>query len=108
MDKHVDWCNTSLVSEAVRVRGNTNCPNCGAPIDSEKCEYCGTVFIDFAAMDADKPFFMKIKKDDQVFIVKVRLMNASMHRDDSVLYYDNNPYVTMFAPTELTMDFIVV
>ena len=22
----------------------TNCPNCGAPITSHKCEYCGTVF----------------------------------------------------------------
>lgn len=21
----------------------TNCPNCGAPIISNKCEYCGTV-----------------------------------------------------------------
>ncbi len=21
-----------------------NCPNCGAPIVSDKCEYCGTVF----------------------------------------------------------------
>ena len=24
----------------------TNCPNCGAPITSSKCEYCGTVFRD--------------------------------------------------------------
>ena len=23
-----------------------NCPNCGAPIDSYKCEYCGTVHSD--------------------------------------------------------------
>ena len=22
----------------------TNCPNCGAPIVSHKCEYCGTIF----------------------------------------------------------------
>lgn len=22
----------------------TNCPNCGAPITSHQCEYCGTVF----------------------------------------------------------------
>ena len=24
----------------------TNCPNCGAPITSYECEYCGTVFED--------------------------------------------------------------
>lgn len=23
-----------------------NCPNCGAPITGDKCEYCGTVFMD--------------------------------------------------------------
>ena len=23
---------------------STNCPNCGAPITSSKCEYCGTDF----------------------------------------------------------------
>lgn len=23
-----------------------NCPNCGAPITKETCEYCGTVFAD--------------------------------------------------------------
>lgn len=22
----------------------TNCPNCGAPVNSYKCDYCGTVF----------------------------------------------------------------
>ena len=22
----------------------TNCPNCGAPIEGNKCPYCGTIF----------------------------------------------------------------
>ena len=22
------------------------CPNCGAPLQNNKCEYCGTIFID--------------------------------------------------------------
>lgn len=26
----------------------SNCPNCGAPITGNKCEYCGTVFYDFS------------------------------------------------------------
>ena len=25
--------------------GQTNCPNCGAPIISEECPYCGTNFV---------------------------------------------------------------
>lgn len=24
----------------------TNCPNCGAPVVADQCEYCGTVFRD--------------------------------------------------------------
>ena len=35
----------------------TNCPNCGAPITSSKCEYCGTVFRDF-----DREIYM-LKQD---------------------------------------------
>ena len=108
MDNSINWHTHNVVSEAIRVREKTNCPNCGAPIDSEKCEYCGTVFLDFAAMDADKPFFMKIKSEDKVFIVKVRLTDASMHMDTSTLYFDNNPYCTMSAQTELTMNFVVL
>ena len=30
-------------------KDSTNCPNCGAPIESDKCAYCGTIFVDFAA-----------------------------------------------------------
>jgi len=29
------------------MKDKLNCPNCGAPITSSKCEYCGTVFHDF-------------------------------------------------------------
>ena len=37
------------------------CPNCGAAIESERCPYCGTLFIDFAEMNIDgTPFHIKI------------------------------------------------
>lgn len=32
-----------------------NCPNCGAPIESVQCPYCGTMFYDFAVMDTASP-----------------------------------------------------
>lgn len=31
----------------------TNCPNCGAPIVADKCEYCGTVFHTSKRCDRD-------------------------------------------------------
>lgn len=87
----------------------SNCPNCGAPIDSEKCPYCGTVFVDFAAMDADKPFFMKIKKNGAVFVVKVILNSADMCSHTTDLYRDNMLYTSSLGlTTELTMNFTVV
>lgn len=86
----------------------SNCPNCGAPIDSERCPYCGTVFVDFAAMDADKPFFMKIKKNGEVFVVKVILNNVSIHSETIDLYLDDMQYASRLGPTELIAEFMVV
>ena len=44
----------------------TNCPNCGAPYDSEltKCPYCGTNYFDLSFIDFDavEPFYIKIKR----------------------------------------------
>ena len=41
-----------------------NCPNCGAVITTDVCQYCGTVFLDFAAIQANKPSYIKFKVDD--------------------------------------------
>lgn len=41
-----------------------NCPNCGAPITTDVCKYCGTVFLDFAAIQANKPSYIKFKVDN--------------------------------------------
>ena len=44
----------------------TNCPNCGAPYDSNltKCPYCNTNYFDlsFIDFDATEPFYIKINK----------------------------------------------
>ena len=41
-----------------------NCPNCGAPIEAEKCPYCGTVLLDFAAIQIGAPTYAKFKLGD--------------------------------------------
>lgn len=55
-----------------------NCPNCGAPIEDTKCPYCGTVFIDFASMDMDKPFYLAIKHYGKVMTCKARIEHAEL------------------------------
>ena len=43
----------------------TNCPNCGAPLEANKCkcEYCGTWYFDLTVFDMsdDKPYYIKFR-----------------------------------------------
>ena len=55
-----------------------NCPNCGAPITGEKCEYCGTVIYDFSVIDMNKPSYIKMRFNDRLFIFCAILKNATM------------------------------
>ena len=70
-----------------------NCPNCGAPIEDTKCPYCGSVFIDFASMDMDKPFYLKIKHDGKVMTCKARIDHAELStiwgNEEVYLYADD-------------------
>lgn len=104
----VDWLEKDIYEHAVRANGDKNCPNCGAPIAGEKCPYCGTVFVDFAAMDADAPFFMKIKHKGEIFVLKVVMGSISMHSEPLCLYANNMEVLRMRGPTELDMNFTVV
>ena len=53
----------------------TNCPNCGAPIDSIKCPYCGTVFINTANVSLSDPFFLQFVNNGRVIRTRVILQN---------------------------------
>ena len=37
------------------------CPVCGAPVEGEKCEYCGCVIYDFALIDFNNPCYVRFK-----------------------------------------------
>lgn len=104
----VNWLGDDIRDYIAKTYGFKNCPNCGAPIENEKCPYCGSLFIDFAAMDADKPFFMKIKHNGEIFVVKVKLNNMSMYSEPINLYTDNMMLCSICGPTEIDMNFTVV
>lgn len=76
------------------------CPNCGAPIEGDKCEYCGTVFVDFGCIDLEQPFVLKFKKGNQIYIYPVRFIGAHVIRDD-------DRYISPFCIEErhITLDF---
>ena len=55
----------------------TNCPNCGAPIQGEKCEYCGTIFYDLSLIDISSPCFIKLKFNGLVFLSEMYVADLS-------------------------------
>lgn len=81
-------------SSGVRSNGSLTCPQCGAPIIEEKCSYCGVLFYDFACIDTNKPFFMKIKHDDNIYIYKVKMdqVQVTCQNDETRLYSDDIVY----------------
>lgn len=86
-----------------------NCPNCGAPVTNDECPYCGTLLIDFACIETDKPFWIKIKgQNGKIMMSKVMLTNIRNEIESTVLYADSNPYMTMLYPRMINMSFIVV
>ena len=96
-----------LIEDAIRINGSANCPNCGAPIESERCPYCGTMFIDFACVDLDKPFYLKIKHNGHIFIVKTILRNIEMTNEECTMYCNDKSF--MGIPVhELSMNFYII
>ena len=92
----------SRYRNGVKAKGALTCPQCGAPIIDEKCGYCGVIFYDFACVECDKPFFLKIKRDDKICIYKVIMDNATVTSSfvNSTLFYaDNTPYHVIGSET---------
>lgn len=83
-----------------------HCPGCGAPVSSDRCEYCGSYFVDYGCMDADQPFWIKIKKDGLIYMFPVCLTESRVLIEEAeVIYRDNTPYSYGFnRQLELTFD----
>ena len=56
-----------------------NCPNCGAPITAEKCPYCGSVFLDFAAIQVGAPSYVKFKHGDTYICARLVVTNLDIN-----------------------------
>lgn len=97
------------LSRATRTNESKNCPNCGAPIETEKCPYCGTMFLDFAAIDADQPFYMKVKHDGKIYILKVKMtsMELKTERNDAYDIFGSR-LLTLRPTSSLTLDFDIL
>ena len=84
-----------------------NCPNCGAPIDSEtnKCPYCNTSYFDFSNINIDEnePFFLRIKKGDMYITSLVKAKNTDVKFiTESANYYGGIGNAKMTSVTTST------
>lgn len=67
----------------------TNCPNCGAPITAEKCAYCGTVILDFAAIQVGAPSYVKFKLGDTYICTRLVVTALEVEpQSETVTYTD--------------------
>lgn len=57
----------------------TNCPNCGAVIKDNVCEYCGTQFVDMSFVETNKPFYLTIKNGGLKYTAKVCVDQVTMN-----------------------------
>lgn len=83
-----------------------NCPNCGQPITGEKCQYCGTVFIDWALIDTDKPFYLKFRHNGMITRAKciARTFDLTVHQESPTMFYsDNEPYARICPQDSMTI-----
>ena len=97
------------LSRATRTNCSENCPNCGAPIETEKCPYCGTMFLDVAAIDADQPFYMKVNHDGKIYILKVKMSSMELRIEPNDIYDTFGSRLLALTPTSsLTLDFDIL
>lgn len=82
-----------------------NCPNCGAPITSDRCIYCGTTFIDWTTVDMEKANFIKIKHDGRIKLIKAYVRGSNVRFEfPMVTPWERITYYPAKAPEAVFVD----
>ena len=109
--KYVDWAEV-IAPKNISVP-KSNCRNCGAPVTSERCDYCGTAYADsempIITNELEKPVrcprcggvpnifydFSILEQEWYVFVscskCKARTRIGKVHLEDMINVYDVNP-----------------
>lgn len=89
----------------------TNCPNCGAILFDNHCNYCGTTIFDFTAFELEHPTYTKINVGGTIILAKVILKDARINFDNGndIMHCDDGRSFTFANPTghiELELDMV--
>ena len=84
----------------------TNCPNCGAPVVSNKCDYCGTYIFDFSQISMGEPCWISVDLGDgSKRLLHVILNNASVDANcNEISYYADSKVVRTLIKPDITLD----
>lgn len=86
-----------------------NCQNCGAPIESAQCPYCGTMLYDFVAMDSDKPAYIRINLHGRVITFSAVVNSADLEYEQEYDFgWGEEGIIYGTAPPRLTVQFNIV
>lgn len=54
-----------------------NCPNCGAPIEGDKCGYCGYTLLNIIDFEPGKVCGVKMRYRGKEFVARMRVENIN-------------------------------
>lgn len=82
------------------MREKLNCPNCGMPITGATCEYCGTVFYDFANVELNKAGYLRMRVEKTLNIFKAIPESITIEdvAKESMLYMENSAVTMCVSP----------
>lgn len=83
-----------------------NCPNFGAPVVSNKCDYCGTYIFDFSQIKMGEPCWISVDLGDgHKRLLHVILNNASVDANyNEISSYADNRIVDTLRVPDITLD----
>lgn len=87
-----------------------NCPNCGAPVMGPRCEYCGTLFLDFGALSFTRPTYIKMRLGAKHVLFRAIIKNMELNVDSSgpTFYAMNEEVNFVHMPPEYRLTFEAV
>ena len=76
------------------------CPKCGAPINGNRCEYCGSIFYDFVNIQSGAPTYIRMKIMGSLHIFRAVVEDVEINQDNggTSLYADNDNYTIYMEP----------
>ena len=90
------------------------CPKCGAPINGDKCGYCGSIFYDFVNIQSGTPTYIRMKIMGVLHIFRAVVEDVEINQDNdggidgTSLYVDNYLVYTEPNMPEITLRMRVV